>query len=138
MIKYLAFLVLICSGIVGLSSCNKTDPNCQISSSCNTEKIDSGDVTINISYEAGQPGVPVVLYDGYVEDNVILWSDTLYQSNITFYLPVGKRYAAEAYYVTSNQTIVALDGTKFKDNSNEECNTTCYQFPTVSLDCEKL
>jgi hypothetical protein len=138
MIKYLTFLVLNCSGIVLLSSCNKTDPNCQVSTSCNTEKIDSGDVTINISYEAGQPGVPVILYDGYVEDNVILWSDTVYQSNITFYLPVGKRYAAEAYYVTSNQTIVALDGTKFKDNTNEECNTTCYQFPTVSLDCEKL
>ncbi len=138
MIKYATFFILISTGIFFFTSCNKTDPNCQISTSCNTEKIDSGDVTINISYQAGQPGVPVILYDGYVEDNVILWIDTLYQSNITFYLPVGKRYAAEAYYVTSKQTIVALDGNKLKDNTNEECNTTCYQFPTVILDCEKL
>jgi len=136
--KYFAFLILILLVVSINSSCNKTDPNCQISTSCYTEKIDSGDVTINISYEAGQPGVPVILYDGYVEDNVILWSDTLYQSNITFYLPVGKRFAAEAYYVTSNQTIVALDGSKLKDNTNEECNITCYQFPTLTLDCEKL
>lgn len=138
MTKYFTFLILISTGIIVFTSCNKTDPNCQISTSCNTEKIDSGDVTINISYQVGQPGVPVILYDGYAEDNVILWSDTLYQSNITFYLPVGKRFAAEAYYVTSNQTIIALDGNKLKDNTNEECNTTCYQFPTLTLDCEKL
>ena len=138
MMKNFTKFFLLSILVVSFVGCNKTDPNCQISTSCYTEKIDSGDVTIKISYQAGQPGVPVILYEGYVEDNVVLWSDTLYQSEITFYLPVDKRFAAEAYYFTSNQTIIALDGAKLKSRTEDECGTNCYQFPTLKIDCEKL
>lgn len=136
--KFYLFILVLSSAIISFSSCSKTDPDCQISDSCYTERADSGDVSIRISYSQGQPGVPVVLYKGYAEDNEVIWADTLYQDEITFYLPADTRYAAEATYTTTNQTVVALDGKKLKQNKHKECGTTCYDFPSVSIDCRKL
>ncbi len=138
MLKFYSIILLASVSLLSLPSCLKQDDDCTVSSDCYTSKIDSGDVKIRITYEQGQNGVPVILYDGYAEDNDIIWQDTVYQSEVILYMPVGKRYAAEAYYHGTNQTIVALDGKKLKDNKHKECGTTCYDFPTTSLDCRKL
>lgn len=130
------FVLSFCA--VSLPSCTKNDDGCTASEECNTSIIDSGDVKVRISYKSGQPGIPVILYKGYVEDKEIVWQDTVFQSEIFIYMPVGERYAAEAYYQTSGKTVVALDGKKLKNDTYRECGTKCYDFPTISLDCRSF
>lgn len=138
MLKFYTLIVVLSAIILTMPSCLKDDENCTVSSDCYTSKIDSGDVAIRITYGNGQSGVPVTLYRGYAENNDVIWHDTVYQDEVVLYMPVGQRYAAEAEYKTAAQTIVALDGKKLKQDKHRECGTTCYDFPSVSLDCRKL
>lgn len=137
MLKFYTCITVLSGLILLIPSCFKDNSNCTVSSSCYTQKIDSGDVHIRVSYQPGQAGVPVILYKGYVEDQQVLWQDTVYQQDVYLYMAVGERYAAEAYYYGS-QAVVALDGKKLKNDTHKECGTKCYDFPTVTLDCRKL
>jgi hypothetical protein len=79
--------------------------DCEPSTFCNQEPIDSGEVHIDISYIEGGAGIPVILYKGNIEDNEILWADTVFTNRITFYLPNKTRYAAEAYYQVGSSVV---------------------------------
>jgi len=129
-----AFLLLV------FSQCDKRNngADCVTSDDCNTYKYDSGYVYINTSYMDGGAGVPVILYKGYVEDNNILWADTVYETRLTFWLPIKSRYAAEGYYRVGQQLFITLDGKKLKDDTYEDCGTKCYQEPSMSLDLKKI
>lgn len=129
--------------IIGLMlllwACSKYNTDdCVPSDDCYTDPIDSGYVYIELTYPGTGPGIPVILYEGYVEDQQILWADTVYENKLTFWLPVGKRYAAEAYYNYGGQLTVALDGRKLKENSYMDCGETCYQESSINLDVKKL
>ncbi|MCB9197295.1 MAG: hypothetical protein H6600_02470 [Flavobacteriales bacterium] len=130
---YIFFLLLL---IIGCSKYASSD--CSPSSSCNPVEIDSGYVYINLSYTGSGAGIPVILYEGYVEDQNIIWADTVYESELTFWLENGKRYAAEAYYNYGGQLTVALDGRKLKQKSYQDCGQTCYQESSITLDVKKL
>ena len=120
-------------------SCNKYNTeDCEPSSNCYQYEIDSGYVTIKLTYNGTGAGVPVVLYDGYVEDNNVIWSDTVFQDEISFWLPIKKRYAAEAYYQLGGQWTVSLDGKKLKEDSYIDCGVTCYREAEIILDLKKL
>lgn len=120
-----------------MASCDKNDPNCQISSDCDPVPYDSGNVVIDVTIPNPETGTFLVVYEGYVEDRDTLWSGTVFSERETFYLPVGKRYAAQAYYLKNNAWLVALDGKKLKKDTYDECGETCYRFPSVTLDCKK-
>lgn len=127
--------------IVALSilSCSKyASDDCIPSDDCYPYEIDSGYVTINLTYNAGGAGVPIALFEGYVEDNKLIWYDTVYEESITFWLPTKKRYAAEAYYKVGGPVTVALDGKKLKEDSYEDCGETCYEINEIFLDLKKL
>jgi hypothetical protein len=131
--------IFISLTVASFFSCNKyASEDCVPSDDCYPYELDSGYVTIKITYNGSGPGVPVVLYDGYVEDNVIIWSDTVYQNEISFWLPTKKRYAAEAYYQVGGLWTVALDGKKLKEESYEDCGTTCYEVAEIILDLKEL
>lgn len=129
--KLVLFLVLF-----GTFSCSKYGSDCTISSSCDTQSYDTGDLKIRISQNGGE-GVYLVLYEGYVENKDTVWSGMVYESLEVFEVNASRRYAAEVYYYSDNQTIVALDGAKLKQEYNKECNTKCYQYPSLTLDCRK-
>lgn len=133
-------IVLAITVVLLLSSCGKysSTADCQPSSSCNPNPLDSGYIYIDISYPGSGPGIPVILYEGYVEDQQILWADTVYTDELVFWLPTKTRYAAEAYYSYGGQTIVALDGKKLKEESYDDCGTRCYEESSITLDIKKL
>lgn len=133
---YLIISVVLLSVALGTNCRKRYATDCEPSSSCNQIPIDSGDVTIKLTYSNGNAGVPVILYKGNIEDNEILWADTVYTNQITFYLPNRERYSAEAYYQVGNQKIIALDGKKLKQNSTNDCGAKCYTESSISLDVE--
>jgi hypothetical protein len=111
--------------------------DCEPSTFCNQEPIDSGEVHIDISYIEGGAGIPVILYRGNIEDNEILWADTVFTNRITFYLPNKTRYAAEAYYQVGSQLYITLDGKKLKQKTTNDCGATCYSESSITLDLER-
>lgn len=123
--------------MLGFASCDKNDPNCQISIDCDPVPYDSGDVVIEVSIPNPEAGTFLVVYNGYVENKDTVWSGTVFSEREIFYLPVGKRYAAEAYYPKNNAWLVALDGKKLKKDTYDECGETCHRYPSVTLDCKK-
>jgi hypothetical protein len=111
--------------------------DCEPSTFCNQEPIDSGEVHIDISYIEGGAGIPVILYKGNIEDNEILWADTVFTNRVTFYLPNKTRYAAEAYYQVGSQLYITLDGKKLKQKTTNDCGATCYSESSITLDLER-
>ncbi len=112
--------------------------DCVPSADCYPYEIDSGYVTIQVSYNTGGAGIPVVLYDGYAEDNVVIWYDTVYEESVSFWLPTKKRYAAEAFYYAATPQSIALDGKKLKEKSYNDCGETCYEVNEIFLDLKQL
>lgn len=137
--NYAKVILSILITSVGIFGCTKySSDDCIPSDDCYPYEIDSGYVTINVSYAQGGVGIPVALYEGYVEDNNVVWYDTVYQESVSFWLPTKKRYAAEAYYTVGGPITVALDGKKLKEDSYDDCGQTCYEVNEIFLDLKKL
>lgn len=126
--------------LLSLASCWKLNSNedCEPSIDCYPFPLDSGYVYVDVTYPGSGPGVPVILYEGYVEDGQMLWADTVYTDQLIFWLPTRTRYAAEAYYNYGGQTVIALDGKKLKEESYDDCGETCYEESSIYLDVIKL
>ena len=120
-------------------SCNAlSDEDCEPDVDCYPYPIDSGYVNVKISPADPVNGVEVILYKGYVEDSVILGYYLIYEDEATFYMPVGARYAAEAFYPNGQGVYIVLDGKKLKNDTYMDCGERCYRFPEVDLNLKKL
>ena len=114
------------------------DDDCFVSDSCDQIPWDSAYVDIKLS-DNGNQGTILVFYEGYVEDNNIISIDTVWGTTDWWYwVPVGRRYAVEAYYQSGQDLTVALDGGKLKKDTYEDCGATCYREPKLELDVLKL
>jgi hypothetical protein len=132
-IKSIGFILFLS---FALSHCTKQDDDCDPNKFCDTIVQDSGDVNIKVTYNGN--GIPIIVYKGYADQNDILFYDTLWSEEISYYLPLGNRYAVEAYYYESNSTIIALDGNKLKESSFWNCDEECYELAEITLDVKKL
>lgn len=131
-IGFLVFLILA----FNLSYCAKQDSDCDPDAFCDTLPYDSGNVNIKVSYKGN--GIPIIVYQGYANENEILFFDTLWSKEKSYYLPLENRYAVEAYYYEYNSTIIALDGDKIKQASSWNCDEQCYELAKITLDVKKL
>ena len=134
-IKNIVF-VLILGIAFALSHCTKQKDDCDPNVFCDTLPYDSGSVNIEVSYKGN--GIPIIVYKGYADQNEILFYDTLWSEEKSYYLPLGNRYAVEAYYYEFNSTIIALDGDKIKQSSFWNCDEKCYELSEITLDVKKL
>jgi hypothetical protein len=120
------FIVLITLSLV-ISSCQTAREDCDPTIYCNTDYPDSGYVDITVT-EVGTNGfVPITIYDGDVEDNKIVLTDTLYTTTTYYYLPVKKRFSAKAVYVKAGITTQVFDATKIKITRFWNCDERCYE-----------
>jgi hypothetical protein len=134
-IKSIGFILFL-SFAFALSHCTKQDDDCDPNKFCDTIVQDSGDVNIKVTYNGN--GIPIIVYKGYADQNDILFYDTLWSEEISYYLPLGNRYAVEAYYYEANSNIIALDGNKLKESSFWNCDEECYELAEITLDVKKL
>lgn len=133
MIRY----ALVFAGILFLSSCFKSD-DCDPNVYCNTERPDSAWVNITVSYDRYHTPVPYTIYNGNIEDGLVVLRDTAYMNVTSHYLPVNERYSVEATYFIGQATYSAYDGGKLRLNKFWNCNDRCYEAPDLSLDCSLL
>jgi hypothetical protein len=116
-------------------SCTSSD-ECDTSRYCEPYPIDSNWVDLELTVQSS--GVPIVIYNGNIEDNNIVLRDTLYDASFSYYLSTDVRYTVEAYYRSGPNTIIAVDSKKLKSESYVNCDETCYESDEITLDLELI
>lgn len=122
--------------ILSLSSCYKFHNECDPSVYCDTNQPDSGYIDITVTDVGTNNYVPVTIFEGDIEDNKVVLTDTLYSTTNYYYLPVRKRYSAKAVYRKNGITTYVFDGTKIKVTKFWNCGDRCYEVSDGKLDLQ--
>lgn len=126
------FLILI----LVLSGCQEKiftgNVNCD---ECYTDKPDSAalyiDVTINDKYKA----VPLVIYNGEVENDQVEWIDTTHISDYWVWVAVDRYYSVKVEYASDKDTIYVIDATKIKKKRvSDACDDACWVIVDKKID----
>ena len=129
-------LALILFSVLLFASCLRNTDECDTSKYCEPFPIDSNWINLDLTVQSA--GVPIIIYDGNLEDENIVLKDTMYANEISYYLPTDVVYTIEAYYRSGPNTIIAVDSKKLKRDSYVNCNETCYESEEITLDLELI
>lgn len=104
-------------------------------SECYQIEPDSADIHVKFTINDENGYVPLVVYKGDYEDNVVEWTDTTYDSDYYLYVPVNEFWSVKAKYIRGTDTIYAIDGDKIKTDLNtDDCDVECYEIKGGKLD----
>jgi hypothetical protein len=111
---------------LSVAACNNNDPDCiDYVPNCNLVEPTEGTLRIHITRDAQNTRIPIAVYNGYIEDNVLYFRDTISTAEVSYAVPFG-RYSASAGYQRGGDQITAIDGDKVRLKSNNDCDYTCY------------
>jgi hypothetical protein len=120
------------------AACERREPidlgefNC---SECFEDEPEWGSLIVYVTINGENPRVPLVVYIGDIEEGNIDWYDTA--TSKEYYVPVrpDAYYSVVAKYKRGDQTILAVDGDKFKlEYTDKQCDTPCYYFKGGYID----
>jgi len=119
------FIVYICI------SCNKnsnSNVDCQTYdySDCDTQEPTEGNLHIKLTINDENPSVPIVIFRGKFQENIIVAYDTLTKGTYDTLLPVNNFYTVSAKYIKSGKKIIAVDGDDITKNKNKTCDSVCW------------
>ena len=101
---------------------------------CYTEKPQYADLIIDLTIANRFGNVVVNVYEGELEDNHVVLTDTVDYSPFYAYVRVDKKYAVRAEYKKGTETLYVVDGTKLKVLLvRGECDDDCYVIEGESL-----
>ncbi len=135
--KKLYLLIFTILLTFSLTDCLNNNGSCDPTMACQSIPYDSGWVDVRLT-QNGNDSTYIILYNGYLEDKDTVGVYASVNDEINFYLPVGNRYACEAYYSVGTQIVIALDGGRLRQRSEVNCDETCYKESTLNLDLRKL
>jgi len=131
LLKTFCIYILIISAI---SSCkvenNAVDCSTYNYSDCNTIEPHEGNMNIKITINAENPSVPITIYTGKLEDNNILFRDTLSKESFDTLLPIDNYYSITAKYNKGSSVIIAVDGDKISKSKTKTCDSICWSVKT--------
>lgn len=130
--NYKSYYTVVLFVLILASACENNQDNCDPNLICTVNPIDSNWVNLSITKQGS--GVPVTIYNGNLENNLIVLRDTLYDSSIDYFLSTGITYTAEAYYHSGPNIIIAVDSKKLKTKTFTNCDDTCYESDEITLD----
>ena len=108
---------------------------------CYDWEPDSAEMIIDLTYnstDAVNDTVPIIIYNGTIEEDSIEWVDTVINSE-TFYLyvAVDRYYSVKAEYTIGNKKIIAIDGDKIlAKHVSESCEYDCWVITRGILNVE--
>jgi hypothetical protein len=102
---------------------------------CYVDKQENADLVIDLSVNKKYPAVPVWVYEGDVEDDNLVYSDTAYSTPYYVYVRVGRKYSVKAEYRSAEKTIYSVNGTNLKTLVvTDACDETCYIVENQTID----
>ncbi len=125
-------LFLLCMFI---SSCDKPYVDCEYPdySNCITVEPENGKLNLKITINDENKKVPMSIYYGNFEHNVICITDTLEVPQTTYTLPADVYYSVKAEYKSGNKTIYAIDGGFLEKKSYHVCDSICWVVKDIDL-----
>jgi S-adenosylmethionine hydrolase len=101
---------------------------------CYTEKPQNTDLIIDLTIANRFGDVVVNVYEGELEDNKLVLTDTVFFTPYYAYVKVDKKYAVRAEYKKGSETLYVVDGTKLKVLLvRGECDEDCYVIEGESM-----
>jgi len=129
-------LIVILAVSIKITGCEQEDLDFYIDcNDCLTAPPDSASLIVYVTINDDNPFVPLVLYLGDYEDNVVDYIDTAYNDTLLIYSEVGINYSIKATYLVDEEPLVAIDGDKLRVVDGEgECYPPCYVIRGGTLD----
>ncbi len=121
-------LLILCMAGLLLPACDDKIRTLEIDcSECYQEKPDSADIIIHLTIDSRNNKIPLTIYRGTINENIIEYFDTAAASPYYLYVPVGKEYSVKAKYSVNGKTIYAVDGDKLRvKHVSDVCDTDCW------------
>jgi hypothetical protein len=97
-------------------------------SDCNGEEPSETELEIKLDMNVGAWVSAIVrVYEGNIDDSLLLGTFELTDDNFQYPVPVNKKYTVSATYDTGDATYVAIDSTTPKVHyETEQCDKPCY------------
>ncbi|MEM7039311.1 MAG: hypothetical protein AAF570_20220 [Bacteroidota bacterium] len=115
--------LLLCL-LLGALGCNSDQ--CDPDLPCFYERPDSGFVHLNLTINGDNPLVPIAIYEGAIDDSILLVRDTVPDTDVFYYLAADQRYSASARYREAQLTILAVDGDRIRTRRETNCDEVCF------------
>lgn len=127
--KIKTIFILIFTSIV-FQTCkienNAVDCSSYNYSDCDTHEPFTGKMSVKLTINSENPKVPIAIYSGKLEDNDIIFRDTITVESYDTLLPVNNYYTVTAKYLKGGLTIIAVDGDKISKSKTVTCDSTCW------------
>jgi hypothetical protein len=136
------YLFMIAGLAYGLSSCQQTsfsgseDCTNYNYSDCNTTEPLLVGLNIRLTINDQNVKVPITIYEGDVEEQLIVLNDTVSTSKYSVLLPANKYYSVKVRYKKGNQIIYAFGGDKTKSSHTTVCDSSCWSTEEGNVNVE--
>lgn len=101
---------------------------------CNTSE--PGKVALNITLTINQENqsVPLLIYEGNLEDDVLVRTDTVNTPDFVVMMPPDHYYTVVAGYLSHGTTVKAVDGDRVKKIRSQVCDSVCWDVQEGNVD----
>jgi hypothetical protein len=132
--KYYISLLIITSLFIFNSCEDSYDGIYNGDSSCDTIEPFYGYLKLKLTINAENQRVPISVYRGIIDDNEVVYIDTVSTNNFEVSMPVDEFYSVKAKYIFDDKTIYAIDGNKIKKSSYTYGDSTCWEVRNGNID----
>ncbi len=95
-------------------------------SDCNTTEPLKAGLNITLTINADNPQVPITIYQGKIEEDSIVLTDTITTTKYNVLLPPDYYYTVKARYLSGQNIIYAIGGDNVKKIKNLVCDSICW------------
>jgi hypothetical protein len=93
---------------------------------CTTEEPVNTDLEFSLDF-SNLGGVLINIYEGNLDDSILIFSERLFDPPFTFNVTINKKYTATATYYAQNNEYIAVDSaTPRVKYDKAQCDHPCY------------
>jgi hypothetical protein len=131
--QFFIFLIaLLC--FLPLMSCSYEEGECEpCPSDCHHSPYTEGKLMAEVTINAENPQVTLMIYEGNHEDGILIDSVALSETSYETTLPIGD-YSGVVEYQVGIYTVVAVDGDSIENDREDCCTGPCYEIDNAHLD----
>jgi hypothetical protein len=139
---YTTFIFVLGILAIVYSSCKRTsysgseDCNNYDYSDCNTSEPLLVALNIKLTINDENSKVALTIYEGKIEDQLIVLTDTVSAPKYNVLLPSNKYYSVKVRYKKGNQIIYAFGGDKIKSTRTTVCDSSCWSTDEGNVNVE--
>jgi hypothetical protein len=132
--RFVLALLFVLMVSLTLASCTDSENKGYAPWGCKRVPPETGFVVLRVTISDAQSQVPVTVYKGDYEENVVVLRDTLDTSQKELEMSVAIEYTFLASYFRGADTLSVLGSATLDVESDEYADATCYYVETDHID----